>query len=253
MQTSLILTRPLIIFDLETTGNDIAKDQIVELSALKIFPDGKSEIKTKRFKPSIPIPPEATAVHGITNQDVENENPFSSYAKAIKEYLINCDVAGYNSINFDVPILVEEFFRSGVDLPFNENTRFLDAMRIFHLKEKRDLTAAYKFYCDKVLQNAHAAEADVLATTEILEAQLNRYDLPKDVDSLHELCNKDQEFIDYARKFVRNNNGDIIFNFGKHRNQKALSEIEYLEWMLTTNFPHHTKLCINRILTGELK
>lgn len=253
MNTFLTLTRPLVFFDLETTGADISTDQIVEISVCKLLPDGSKEIKTRRFKPSIPISPDATAVHGITDDDVKDENPFIKYAKSLNACFQDCDVAGYNCIRFDVPILVEEFLRSGVGSPFNKNTRFLDAMRIFHEMEKRDLSAALKFYCNKELQNAHSAEADVLATAEVLEMQLKRYNLPKDLDALHKFCNNGTETIDYARKFIRNSEGQIVFNFGQYKNQPALSQPDYLNWMLSGDFSLHTRQCIIQMIDGSLK
>ena len=161
MLSNILLARPIIFFDLETTGTDIAKDRIVELSVTKFFPDGSQETKTRRFNPGIPIPPEATAVHGITDDDVKNEKSFAELAKGLSNYFLGCDIGGYNILKFDIPLLVEEFIRASASVPFDIETRKIDAMTIFHKMEKRDLTAAYKFYCDKDHTGAHGAAADV--------------------------------------------------------------------------------------------
>jgi DNA polymerase-3 subunit epsilon len=253
MLSNLTLLRPLIFFDTETTGVDTSKDRIIELSTTKFFPDGKKEVKTKRFNPTIPIPPEASAVHGILDIDVADEPPFALSAGNISKYFIGCDVGGFNSTRFDVPILVEEFLRAGVALPFDEDTKFVDALKIYHMMEKRDLTAAYKFYCDKDHTGAHGAEADVHASAEVFNAQIKRYNLVTSLDALHELCNEGKVVIDYGGKFTRNQFGHIVFNFGKNIDKKALDDTDYLAWMLKNDFPLHTKLCIKKILSCELR
>lgn len=253
MLSSLALLRPLIFFDTETTGVDIVKDRIIEMSTTKYFPDGTQEVRTHRFNPGIPIPPEATAVHGIRDIDVADEPSFKSYAEDISKYFQGCDIGGFNINRFDIPLLVEELLRSGASLPFDEDTKFIDALSIYHKFEKRDLTAAYMFYCGKDLTGAHGAQADTLASAEVFNAQIEKYALQPSVDSLHELCNDGNSTIDYSRKFKRNEYGDIVFNFGKNINRRAIDDPGYLEWMLKQDFSYHTKLCINKILSGVLR
>lgn len=247
----VLLKRPLIFFDTETTGTDKINDRIIELSTTKFFPDGKKEIITQRFNPTIPIPASATAVHHISDDDVKSKPTFAAKASEIVEYFKDCDFAGYNIIEFDIPILVEELLRAKVLLPFNSDTKFIDALKIFFLNEKRDLTSAYKYYCGKDFSDAHAAEADVLASIEVLNSQIVRYDLDNSASALHLYCNTGKEIIDYDRKFTRNELGDVIFTFGKHKNKIAANEVDYLCWMLTANFSNYTKLIIHRILNGE--
>jgi DNA polymerase-3 subunit epsilon len=253
MLSNLSLTRPLIFFDTETTGVDRINDRIIEISACKFFPDGTKEIKTRRFNPTIPIPPEATMLHGIRDIDVADEPTFAQNAVSISKFFRGCDIGGFNSTGFDVPIIVEEFLRAGAPLPFDEDTKFVDALRIYHMMEKRDLTAAYKFYCGKDHDGAHGAEADALASAEVFNAQIQKYALKPSVDSLDELCNQGNTIIDYERKFTRNEYGDIVFTFGKNIGKRAASDPGYLEWMLSGNFSLYTKLCINKILSGELR
>ena len=253
MLSNLPLLRPLIFFDTETTGVDTVKDRIIEMSTTKFFPDGTQEVKTHRFNPGIPIPPEASAVHGIRDIDVADEPTFASYAEAISLYFKGCDIGGFNSTKFDIPLLVEEFLRAKVDLPFDEDTKFIDALSIYHKYEKRDLSTAYMFYCGKDHTGAHGAEADTLASAEVFQAQLEKYGLEASIDSLHALCNNGNESIDYGRKFKRNEYGHIVFNFGKNKNKRAIDDPGYLDWMLKGEFSRHTKYCINKILSGELR
>lgn len=253
MLSNILLARPIIFFDLETTGTDIAKDKIVELSVTKFFPDGSQETKTRRFNPGIPIPPEATAVHGITDDDVKNEKSFAELAKGLSNYFLGCDIGGYNIMKFDIPLLVEEFIRASASVPFDVETRKIDAMTIFHKMEKRDLTAAYKFYCDKDHAGAHGAAADVQVSAEVFNAQISRYGLKNNVEALHEFCNDGKEIIDFAGSFCRNESGNIVFSFGKHKGKIASSEPNYLQWMLNSDFTGNTKDCIRKILNGELK
>ena len=253
MLSNLPLLRPLIFFDTETSGIDTAKDRIIEMSTTKFFPNGTREVKTHRFNPGMPIPPEASAVHGIRDIDVADEPTFAQKAVSISKFFQGCDIGGFNSTGFDVPIIVEEFLRAGAPLPFDEDTKFVDAMRIYHMMEKRDLTAAYKFYCGKDHDGAHGAEADTLASAEVFNAQIEKYALQSSVDSLDELCNKGNTIIDYERKFTRNEYGDIVFTFGKNIGKKASNDPSYLQWMLSGSFSLYTKLCINKILSGELK
>jgi DNA polymerase-3 subunit epsilon len=253
MLDNLTLQRPLIFFDTETTGVDRINDRIIELSVCKFFPDGHREVKTVRFNPTIHIPPEATMVHGIRDIDVADEPTFALKAASISAYFKGCDIGGFNSTGFDVPLLVEEILRSGAPLPFDEDTKFVDAMRIYHMMEKRDLTAAFKFYCDKDHTTAHSAEGDVFASAEVFNAQIEKYGLEANVDALHEICNQGNTLIDYERKFTRNEYGDIVFTFGKNQGKKATNDPGYLQWMLSGSFSQHTKLCINKILEGDLR
>ena len=180
----LKLSRPIVFLDLETTGTDAAKDRIVEISLVKVHPNGDEEVKTRRINPGMPIPPAATAVHKITDEDVKDEPRFEQIAKSLAAYIDGCDLAGYNSNKFDIPVLAEEFLRAGVDIDLKKR-RFVDVQNIFHKMEQRTLVAAYKFYCHKNLEKAHSAEADTLATYEVLKAQLDRYpELENDIDFL---------------------------------------------------------------------
>lgn len=245
----LKLDKPLVFLDLETTGINLAVDRIVEISMLKIFPGGDKESKTMRINPGMPIPKEATDVHGISDDDVKECPKFEEAAEEIKTFLNNSDIAGYNSNKFDLPLLIEEFLRA--DIGFDENRRYIDVMRIFTLMEKRTLEAAYKFFCDKDLVNAHSAEADVLATYEVLLGQLERYktELKNDVAALHEFT-KDGDFVDYGRRMVFKN-GKEYFNFGKYNGQMVeevfRKEPQYFDWMLNNDFPRHTKLKLKMI------
>ncbi len=252
----LQLTNPLIFFDIESTGTDTRRDRIVELSTIKITLDGNQETITQRFNPGIPIPEGATAIHGIKDEDVRNEPSFSAKAQEIYDYFLDCDLAGYNIVNFDIRMLAEELLRAGVDLPFNNETKIIDAMVIFKNKEKRDLAAAYKLYCDKELINAHQAEADTLAAMEVLEGQIKKYGLDADLEHLAEMSKYDKNSmaLDYASKFVRNTDGDIVFNFGKdHKGKKVLEELGMLQWMLDKDFELHTLYIARQILEGKLK
>ena len=193
----LNLKNPIVFFDIESTGLNVATDRIVEISIVKINPDGSEEIKTRRINPTIPISPEAQKVHGISDEDVKNEPTFAQIAKSLAKWMEGCDIAGYNSMKFDIPLLSEEFLRADVDFDFRKR-KLVDVQNIFHKMEQRTLTAAYKFYCQKDLENAHSAEADTLATYEILKAQLDKYpDLQNDVKFLAEFSTK-SKFVDYA-------------------------------------------------------
>lgn len=248
MIKNITLERPLVFFDLETTGTDIAHDRIVEISISKYMPDGSYTIKTRRFNPGIPIPPEATAVHGISDEDVKDEPLFAKLAPSLALILTGCDLAGYNILRFDLPLLAEEFLRSNVDLPFDENTKTVDAMKIFHKYERRDLTAAVKFYCGEDHSQAHAAEADVIATESVLSAQIDRYGLPNDIESLHDISTEGINRVDLAGNFMRDENGTICFSFGKHKGKPTSTEPEYLNWMLRSDFPSETKIIIKKLL-----
>jgi len=246
----LNLRKPLVVLDLETTGVSIASDRIVEFSALKVSPGGAEEWLSMRLNPGIPISPEATRVHGITDADVANEPHFRDVARRIAAFLEGCDLAGFNSMKFDIPILCEEFLRVNVD--FNPaRHRYVDVQVIFHKKEQRTLSAAYKFYCDKELENAHSSKADAAATYEILKAQLDRYpDLENDFGKLSSYSAFNNN-ADLAGRIIFNEQGQEVFNFGKHRGkpveQVFREEPSYYSWMMNGDFPLNTKQVITAI------
>ncbi len=246
----LKLKRPFVVFDLETTGINISRDRIVELAYIKVFPDGTEEKKTFRFNPEMPIPPEVSMIHGIYDEDVANEPTFASRAKELAECFSGCDFGGFNSNKFDFPMLVEEFLRSQVDFE-TENRKFVDAQRIFHMMEQRNLSAAYKFYCDKTLENAHSAMADTQATYEVLLAQIERYEnLENDIDQLHSISGQSNN-VDLAGRMVYNDKKVPVFNFGKHRGRAVLDvfkiEPAYYQWMMDNDFPLETKRKLTKI------
>ncbi|MBO5882040.1 MAG: 3'-5' exonuclease [Alistipes sp.] len=247
---NLKLKRPIIFFDLETTGVDTVHDRIVEISLVKIGVDGEKVVKTRRINPEMPIPPEATAVHGITDEDVAGEPTFRQIAKSLAQFIEGCDFGGFNSNRFDLPMLVEEFMRAEVEVDFKRR-RYIDVQNIFHKKEQRTLVAAYKFYCDKDLDNAHSAEADTLATYEVLEAQIERYG---DIgDSVEELAafSTHNEVVDFAGRIVLNDKGEEVFNFGKYKGRKVedvfRTEPSYYSWMMQGDFSLYTKKIITEI------
>ena len=249
----LQLTRPLAVIDLETTGTNVATDRIIEIAIIKVMPDRSVQNKVKRINPGMPIPAVTTAIHGITDDDVKDAPLFKQVANEYRQFLENCDIAGYNSNRFDIPMLVEEFLRAGLTFDVN-NRRFIDVQKIFHLMEKRTLGAAYRFYCDKDLVNAHSAEADAVATFEILEAQLVRYEsqLKADVDALAAFT-KDEDFVDFARRIVMQN-GVEMFNFGKYKGKPVRevlkAEPQYYDWMMKADFPLNTKQKLSEIYTS---
>jgi len=246
----LSLKKSIVFFDLETTGVDVAKDRIVEISILKLNPDGTKDIKTRRVNPGIPIPKGASEVHGIYDEDVKEEPTFKALAKSLSQFIGNSDLAGYNSNKFDVPLLVEEFLRVGVDFDVS-NRDLVDVQNIFHKMEQRTLVAAYKFYCDKDLENAHSAEADNIATYEVLEAQIERYaELENDVSFLSEFSMR-QKNADLIGRIVYDENNIEVFNFGKHKG-KAVRDIlrdepSYYAWMMKGDFPEYTKKVLTQI------
>jgi DNA polymerase III subunit epsilon len=246
----LTLKRPIIFFDLETTGTDHAKDRIIELAFIKILPDGKRDKYTKRVNPGIPIPPETTLIHGIKDEDVKNAPTFKQIAHSLYDWMRGSDLGGYNSSKFDLPLLAEEFLRAGINVDFTER-HMVDVQQIFFKMESRSLSAAYSFYCQKQLENAHSAEADITATIEVLEAQLERYaDLVPEVASLHSFIHT-EEYVDYARRIVIKD-GHAVFNFGKHKGRKVeeifTAEPQYYDWMMQADFALHTKQKISEIL-----
>lgn len=240
----LNLKRPLAFIDLETTGINLSTDKIIEIAIIKMLPDGNTAAKIKRINPGIPISKESSAIHGITNDDVKNAPLFKEVANELRQFLDNCDLAGYNSNRFDIPLLVEEFLRAGQNFEM-KGRKLIDVQRIFHLMEKRNLEAAYQFYCNKELENAHSAEADARATFEILEAQLGRYEdtLVNDIEALAQFT-AEEDFIDLGRRFIRKN-GEAFFNFGKYKgkpvNAILREEPQYYDWMMKADFSLHTK------------
>lgn len=249
----LKLERPLIFFDLETTGTNIIQDRIVELSYIKVFPDGSTESKTRRLNPEMHIPAQATAVHHITDEMVADAPTFRQVSKALNEIFANCDIAGYNSNKFDVPLLIEEFGRAGINFDLAGRS-FIDVQNIFHKMEQRTLVAAYKFYCGKNLEDAHSALADTRATYEVLLGQLDRYDdLEGDVKSLAEFSKLGRN-VDLSARIVLDNNDEPVFNFGKHKGKKVIEvfrrEPSFYAWMMQGDFAKNTKDVI-KVLYAE--
>ncbi len=252
----LNLKRPLVFFDLETTGVDTAKDRIVEISMVKVMPDGEEIVRTRLINPQMHIPEDATAIHGITDEDVKDQPTFAQIAKSLYKFIEGCDFGGFNSNRFDLPMLVEEFLRAGVDVDF-KSRKFIDVQNIFHKMEQRTLVAAYKFYCDKDLTDAHSAEADTRATYEVLKAQLDRYaELQNDVTVLAEFSARG-ETADYAGRIGYNEKGEEVFNFGKYKGVKVSEvfqrEPSYYDWMMKGDFPLYTKKVITEIRLREKK
>ncbi len=252
----LKLKNPLVFFDLETTGINITHDRIIEIALLKVHPNGKEELKTRRINPGIPIPPESTKIHGITDDDVKDCPMFKQIAKSLADILEGCDMAGFNSSRFDVPMLAEEFLRSGVDFDTTKR-KFVDVQIIFHKKEQRTLEAAYMFYCDKELEDAHSAAADAKATYEVLKSQLDRYtDLENDMESLSKDYSSFNNNADLAGRIIYNDDGDEIFNFGKHKG-RLVSEVlnkepNYYTWIMDGDFPLNTKQVLTKIRLREI-
>lgn len=246
---NLKLERPLAFFDLETTGINVATDKIVEISILKVYPNGDKESVTKRINPGIPIPIGASEVHGIYDTDIANAPLFSEYAPKVEQFLENCDLAGYNSNRFDIPLLVEEMLRADIDINI-ENRKQVDVQVVFYKNEPRTLTAAYQYYCNKNLDNAHSAEADTNATFEILDAQIAKYnEVEGDVDFLDEYTTQ-RKTADLAGRFLYNDKNEVVFNFGKHSG-KLLKDIlkqepGYYNWMMKGDFPLYTKRLLQK-------
>jgi DNA polymerase III subunit epsilon len=259
----LNLKRPIAFFDIESTGTNVVKDRIVEICILKVMPDGTSDTRVRRINPGIPIPPEVTAIHGISDADVANEPTFNRIARGLFDFLKDCDLAGYNSNKFDVPMLIEEFLRCNIE--FNlKNRNLIDVQNIFHKMEPRTLKAAYKFYCEKELINAHSAEADTVATYEIFLSQIQRYEnveiqdqdgkayipIVNDMKALGEFSYNHRN-ADLVGHIVFNAHGVETFNFGKHKG-KTVEEVfqkepQYYDWMMNAEFPLYTKNVIKQI------
>jgi DNA polymerase III subunit epsilon len=258
----LKLRKPLAVFDLETTGINMIKDRIVEISIAKANIDGTVTIKTRRVNPGFPIPLESSLIHGIYDEDVANEPNFKQIAKSMAQFLEGCDLAGFNSNRFDVPMLVEEFLRNDVDFDV-KNRRLIDAQRIYHLMEPRNLSAAYKFFCKKELIDAHSAEADTIATLEVLNAQVKHYEgvkikdangeeyepVKNDMDVLHEITAS--KLVDFAQRMTFNKEGIEVINFGKHAGKPVLQvlkeEPSYYDWIMKGDFPIDTKRKLTEI------
>lgn len=251
----LKLTKPLCFFDLETTGTDVSKDRIIEIAIIKVNIDGSRESLEIRLNPGIPIPPESTLIHGITDEMVANEPKFKDKARNIYNFLKGCDLAGFNSDRFDIPLLVEELLRADLDFDF-KNTKTIDVQNIFHKMESRTLSAALKFYCDKELTDAHTAIADANATLDVLLAQLDRYsDLEPNVDFLNHFSTR-KKTADFAGFLIYNKDDEICFGFGKHKGKKVNEilneEPGYFGWILNADFPRYTKKILTEIKLNSM-
>ena len=248
----LNLQNPIIFFDLETTGVDVAKDRIVELCYIKVFPNGNEESKSMRINPGMPIPKKASDVHGITDEDVKDCPLFKDIAADLYKTFEGCDLAGFNSNKFDIPLLCEEFLRQGMDFDVSKR-RCIDVQNIYHKLERRTLVAAYQYYCGKDLENAHSALADTRATLEVLEAQLDKYpaDLQNDVKFLADYSKMNNN-VDFAGRIIRDEKGVEVFNFGKHKGRPVLDVLlrldpSYYSWMMQGDFAQNTKQVLTKI------
>jgi DNA polymerase-3 subunit epsilon len=251
----LSLNKPICFFDLETTGIDVAKDRIVEIAILKVFPNGNKESKTWLVNPTIPIPPQSTAIHGISDEKVANEPTFAALATQVYNMIKDSDLGGYNSDRFDIPLLAEEMLRAGVDFDM-KNRVSVDVQTIFHKKEQRTLSAALKFYCGQNLENAHSAEADTMATFEIIKAQLDRYpDLDNDIKLLSEFTTR-KKIADFAGMIAFDKDDNEVFTFGKHKGVKVDTVLEsepgYFSWIQNADFPLYTKKVLTAIKLRKL-
>lgn len=249
------LHRPICFFDLETTGINITHDRIVEISIIKIFPNGNKESKTWLVNPERPIPKESSDIHGITDERVANEPNFKTLAPKIYEMIKDADLGGFNSDRFDIPLLAEELLRAGIDFDM-KNRVSIDIQTIFHKKEPRNLSAAYRFYCDKTLENAHSATADTLATYEIFEAQMQRYtDLPQNIKELSEFTTR-KKTVDFAGFIALDAEEQPIFTFGKYKNQRVEDvldkDVGYFGWLLNADFPLYTKKVLTALKLQKL-
>lgn len=251
---NLQLNRPIAFIDLETTGISITQDRIVEIAIVKILVNGEKVVKRKIINPTIVIPQQAIDVHGITNEMVKDAPTFKDVANEVKQFIDNCDLGGYNSNRFDIPLLIEEFLRCGINLEIEER-KFVDAQKVFHLMEQRTLSAAYKFYCNKELEGAHSAEADATATFEVLDAQIAKYpNLGNTVDSIIKVTGEDK-IVDFSRRFILEN-GIEVFNFGKHKGKPVIQvlkeEPQYYDWMMRGDFALNTKQKLQEIFNRTL-
>jgi DNA polymerase-3 subunit epsilon len=264
----LNLKNPLVFFDLETTGINITQDRIIEIGMIKMMPNGEVSKKSNVLNPTIPIPLESSLIHGIYDGDVQGKPTFKEVAKEYAKFLEGADLGGFNILKFDIPMLVEEFLRNGVEFDFSRK-KIIDAQKIFHFMEKRTLSAAYKFYCDKDIQSAHTAEADAEASMEVLIAQVERYDgqevtdglgkkigeIKNDMDALSKVTATDQ--VDLAGRMIKNDKGEEIFNFGKHKSKGVMAvlkqEPSYYDWIMNGDFPLDTKRRLTEIKLRDFK
>ena len=264
----LNLKVPLCFFDLETTGTNISQDRIIEIAVIKVMPNGETQRKTNVVNPTIPILPESTAIHGISNDDVKDKPSFKDLAKDYAKFFEGCDLSGFNILKFDVPVLVEEFLRAGVEFDYSRK-RIIDSQKIFHLMEKRNLAAALQFYCQKDLKDSHTAEADTEACMDVLFAQIERYEnqpvvdglhkplgtIKNDMDELNKLTSSDT--VDLSGRMTLNNKGEAVFNFGKHRGKPVLTvfkeEPSYYDWMMNGDFTLDTKRKLTEIKLSMLR
>jgi len=252
----LQLTRPIAFIDLETTGVNLSTDRIVEIAIVKLMTDGTRLVKRKLLNPQIPIPQSSSDIHGITDEMVKDAPTFKQAGNEIKQFLEGCDLGGYNSNRFDIPILMEEFLRAGMEEVDLSQQRMIDVQHIFYQMEPRTLTAAYKYYCDKELENAHSAEVDIKATIEVLEAQVSRYPkLGNTVDSILGVIGE-EKVVDYARRFIFDEKGIEVFNFGKYKGKSVAdtlrNEPQYYDWMMKGDFPLHTKRKLTEIFNRSM-
>lgn len=251
----LQLARPVAFIDLETTGVNLSTDRIVEIAIVKLMPDGSRQTKRKIINPQMPIPAQASEIHGITDDMVKDAPTFKQAANEIKQFIEGCDLGGYNSNRFDIPMLMEEFLRTELDVDLS-NRKMIDVQHIFYQMEPRTLSAAYKFFCDKELTNAHSAEADINATIEVLEAQLGRYpQLGNSVESVLKTIGE-EKLVDYARRFIYDDKGVEIFNFGKFKGKPVADVLradkQYYDWMMKGDFPLHTKMKLTELFNKAL-
>lgn len=251
----LQLKRPIAFIDLETTGVSLSTDRIVEIAIIKLLPDDTRQVKRKLINPQMPIPKSSSDIHGITDEMVKDAPTFKQVANEVKVFIENCDLGGYNSNRFDIPILMEEFLRVGLEIDLSKR-KMVDVQHIFYTMEPRTLTAAYKFFCEKELVDAHSAEADVSATIDVFLAQLKRYgNLGNSVESVLSVIGEDK-IVDYARRFGFDDKGVEIFNFGKHKGRPVAdvlkAEPQYYDWMMRGDFPLHTKQKLTEILNRTL-
>ncbi len=258
----LKITRPIAVFDLETTGTNAITDRIVEVAIIKIMPNQTRLEKNLRINPQVPIPEEVSKIHGIYNKDVRHAPTFKDMATELNEFLVDCDLAGYNVLRFDIPILIEEFLRAGIEFHI-DNRRIIDVQKLFHLMEKRTLSAAYLYYCDKKLEEAHSAMGDTVATLEILDAQIKRYEnqmaydnlgnemeiIKNNVQQLHTLCKSNQ--VDLAGRMIYNDKGEEVLNFGKHKGKKVSEVLDrepgFYDWVMRGDFALDTKRKLTQI------
>ncbi len=251
----LNLKRPVAFIDLETTGVNLSSDRIVEIAIIKVLPDGERQVKRKLINPEMLIPKQSSDIHGITDEMVKDAPTFKQSGNEIKQYLENCDLGGYNSNRFDIPMLMEEFLRAGMEVDLSDR-RMIDVQHIFYSMEPRTLTAAYKFYCQKELVDAHSAEADVQATIDVLLAQLDRYkNLGNSIDSILEVIGE-EKIVDYARRFSFDDKGREVFNFGKFKGRPVAdvlkTEPQYYDWMMKGDFPLHTKKKLTELFNRSM-